>query len=379
MGTNKHSKLSPSSAHRWGKCTPSVALESMFENTESEAAKEGTAAHELAEYKLSKLIGLPVGEKPTSAYDSTEMEGYTDDYVAFVSEAIEEAKRECKDPTILIETTMDLSAFAPESFGTTDCAIVADKTLQIIDFKYGIGVVVDAENNPQMMMYAAGFLDMFSDLYDITTVKMSIFQPRRDNCSTWQIDAIELLNWAECELKPKAELAIQGLGEYVPGEHCQFCKAAAVCKARAKENLKLAKYEFKKADLLTDDEIADVLLQIDDLISWANEIKDFALANAINHGTHYKGFKLVEGRSVRKYADEVAVANAAEAAGYTDIYKRSLITLTELEKKMGKNTFNEILGNLIVKPAGKPTLVKASDKRPEIFVGDVKTEFTQER
>ncbi len=265
----------------------------------------------------------------------------------------------------------------PDGYGTGDCVIVADHLLHIIDFKYGQGILVDAAKNPQMMLYALGALRLFDSLYDIDTVSMSIFQPRRENVSTWTITVDELLAWAENTLKPKAELAFNGEGEYIPGSWCTFCKAAVKCRARAEAKLQLARYEFAMPPLLSDEEIEDILAKLDDLTKWANEITAYAQEAAINHGKKWRGFKLVESRTNRRYTDENAVAQAASAAGYHDIYKKSLITITEMERLMGKKTFAEIIGSLVEKPKGKPTLVPASDKRPAIYSTGADQDFTE--
>ena len=375
MPPEKHAKLSASSAHRWMNCNPSANLEREFADRTSEAAAEGSAAHALCEHKLRKALKMR-STRPVSKYDSDEMEMYTDSYVEFVLEQIEVAKQHCADPFVLIEQQLDFSCYVPDGFGTGDCLIVADKLLHIIDFKYGLGVLVDAAENPQMMLYALGALQLFDALYDIDTISMSIFQPRRENVSTWTITVAELKEWAEKILRPKAELAFKGEGEFNPGPWCTFCKAAVKCRARAEEKLALAQYEFAKPPLLTDEEIEDILSRLDDLTKWANEIAAYAQDAAINHGKQWNGFKLVEGRSVRKYSDEAAVVAAATAAGYRDIYKKSLISITEMEKLMGKKTFTEVLGGLVIKPQGKPTLVPASDKRPAIHTG-ANLDFTE--
>lgn len=375
MPPEKHAKLSASSAHRWMNCNPSANLEREFADKSSEAAAEGSAAHALCEHKLRKALKQR-STRPTSKYDSDEMEMYTDSYLEFVLEQIEIAKQHCTDPFVLIEQRLDFSCYVPDGFGTGDCLIVADKLLHIIDFKYGLGVLVDAEDNPQMMLYALGALRLFDALYDIDTVSMTIFQPRRENVSTWTISVPELEEWAEKTLRPKAELAFKGEGEFNPGPWCTFCKAAVKCRARAEEKLALAQYEFAKPPLLTDEEIEDILSRLDDLTKWANEIAAYAQDAAINHGKQWNGYKLVEGRSNRKYTDESAVIAAATAAGYRDIFKKSLIPITEMEKLMGKKTFAEVLGGLVIKPQGKPTLVPASDKRPAIHTG-AKHDFTE--
>ena len=375
MPPNRHAVLSASSSHRWLHCNPSARLEQEFEDRETEAAAEGTAAHALAEHKLRKALKMR-SRKPVSKYDSDEMDAYTDGYVEFVLEALEEARQLCSDPKVLIEQRLDFSCYVPDGFGTGDCLIVADKLLHIIDLKYGQGVLVDATENPQMMLYALGALRIFDCLYDIESVSMTIYQPRRENVSTWTIPVTELDDWTERTLKPKAELAYKGEGEYCPGTWCQFCKAAVKCRARAEAKLQLAKYEFAQPPLLSDAEIGDILSKLDDLTKWANEIIAYAQDVAVNHGKEWPGYKLVESRTNRKYTDEDAVIEAAHAAGYTDIFKKSLISITEMEKLMGKKTFAEILGGLVVKPTGKPTLVPASDRRPAITMTGAKQDFS---
>lgn len=373
---SKHAILSASGAHRWMNCTPSARLEQEFDDNSGEAAAEGTAAHALSEHKLRKALKMR-SKKPVSPYDSDEMDNYTDGYVEFVLEVIEQAKQICSDPLTLIEQRLDFSKYVPEGFGTGDCLIIADGTLHIIDFKYGQGVLVSAEDNPQMKLYALGALDLFDGIYDIEMVSMTIYQPRRENVSTSTVSKENLYQWAEEVLKPKAELAFNGDGNYCPGEWCQFCRAAVKCRARAEAKMKLATFEFALPPLLSDEEIADILSSIGDLTNWANEIIAYATDAAVNHGKKWPGFKVVEGRSNRKYKDEEAVAEAAKNAGYRDIYKQSLITITEMEKLMGKSKFNEILGELVMKPPGKPTLVPVSDKRPEMNTSSAKNDFME--
>ena len=375
MPPSKHAVLSASSSHRWLNCNPSARLESEFEDRETEAAAEGTAAHALAEHKLRKALKMR-SRKPVSKFDSDEMDIHTDGYVEFVLESLAEAKQLCADPKVLIEQRLDFSCYVPDGFGTGDCLIVADKLLHIIDFKYGQGVLVDAEKNPQMMLYALGALRIFDCLYNITEVSMSIYQPRRENVSTWTISVKELDEWAEKTLKPRAELAFKGEGEYCPGSWCQFCKATVKCRARAEAKLQLAKYEFAQPPLLSDAEIGDILGKLDDLTKWANEIIAYAQDAAVNHGKQWPGYKLVESRTNRKYTNEDAVIDAAHAAGYTDIFKKSLISITEMEKLMGKKTFAEILGGLVVQPQGKPTLVPASDRRLAITATGAEQDFS---
>lgn len=373
---SNHAVLSASGSHRWLNCLPSARLEQEFENNESSAAAEGTAAHELSEYKLKKALNMR-SKRPVSEYNTDEMEEYTDDYVEFILEQLVEAKQNCSDPLVLIEQHLNFSCYVPDGFGTGDCIIIADKNIHIIDFKYGQGILVDAVENPQMKLYALGALEIYDSLYDIEEVSMTIFQPRRENISTWTIPASELKDWAENELKHKAAMAFEGKGEYIPGDWCTFCRAAVKCRARAEEKLKLAQMEFKLPPLLADSEIEEVLSKLSDLTKWANEIMAYATEAAVNHGKKWDGFKVVEGRSSRKYKDELEVAEQAKSNDYKDIYRQSLIPLTEMEKLMGKAKFNEILGDLIIKPPGKPTLVPITDKRKEINVTDAKSEFNK--
>jgi len=357
-------------------CTPSARLELEFDDKSGSAAAEGTAAHELSEHKLRKALKMR-SKKPVSPFDSDEMDSYTDGYVEFILEIIEQAKQSCNDPLVLIEQRLDFTKYVPDGFGTGDSLIIADGTLHIIDFKYGQGVLVNAEDNPQMKLYALGALELFDGIYDINTVAMTIYQPRRENVSTFTVFKESLYQWAEEILKPIAELAFAGDGQYCPGEWCQFCRAAVKCRARAESKMKLAAFEFALPPLLSDEEIAVILSSIGDLTNWANEIMSYATDTAVNHGKHWPGYKVVEGRSNRKYADEEVVAETAKEAGYRDIYKQSLITITEMEKLMGKPKFNEILGSLVIKPTGKPTLVPISDKRPEINTSTAKNDFME--
>lgn len=358
-----HSLLSASSSHRWLHCPPSARLCEGYDDKGSNFAAEGTDAHALCEYKLRAALGMEAKD-PTedlSWYDA-EMEESANGYAAFVMELVEEAKKNCSDPVVLIEQRLDYSRYVAEGFGTGDCVIIADGTLHIVDFKYGRGILVEAEDNPQMMLYALGALELFDCLYDIDTVSITIFQPRRGNVSTYTLPKADLYEWADTVLAPAAELAWSGEGEYHCGEWCQFCKAKADCRERANANMELAKYEFKQPPLLTDEEVEEILGRIDELIAWASDIRDYALQAAIG-GKHWTGYKLVEGRSNRKYTDERAVVAAVRAAGY-DPYEHKVLGVTAMTTMLGKKQFNDILGGLVTKPQGKPTLVPDSDKRP---------------
>lgn len=346
-------------------CTPSALLEQQFPDETSVFAEEGTAAHDLAEHKLKKTLKMR-SKKPTSKFHSDEMDEMTDLYVEYCLGIIERAKEECQDLQILIEQKLDFSDYVPEGFGTGDLVVVGHGTLHVVDLKYGRGVVVSAEKNPQMMLYALGALSLFEMLYDIEKVSMTIIQPRVDNFSTYEVTVDELLSWAEEELKPKALLASNGDGEFCAGDHCRFCRARNQCRARAVKNLELLKYEFQDPALLLDEEIAEIIGLADELSKWASDIYTYATALAINEGKQWAGFKLVEGRTRRKYADEDVVAQKAKEAGYTDIFKQSLISITEMEKLMGKKKFKDILGDCVEKPKGKLALVSETDKREAI-------------
>lgn len=362
---NTHSIYSASGAHRWMNCPPSAQLEQQFPNETSTYAEEGTAAHDLAEHKLKKALKMR-SKKPTSPYHSDEMDEMTDLYVEYCLQLIEKSKETCSDLQILIEQKLDFSDYVPEGYGTGDLVVVGNGTLHVVDLKYGRGVVVSAEKNPQMMLYALGALSLFDMLYDIEKVSMAIVQPRVNNFSTYEISVEELFKWAEEELKPKALLASTGGGEFCAGDHCRFCRAKNQCRARAVKNLELLKYEFQDPALLTDEEIAEIIGLADELAKWAGDIYTYATALAINEGREWDGFKLVEGRTRRKYTDEAVVAEVAKGAGYTDIFKQSLITITEMEKLMGKKKFNDILGKLVEKPKGKLTLVPETDNRQAV-------------
>lgn len=375
---SKHALLSASSSHRWLHCTPSARLEEQFENTTNAFAAEGTAAHELAEYKLRKFLKIKL-KKPISDFDSEELESYTDIYVNFATELITEVRLICKDPIILIEQKLDYSCYVPEGFGTGDLIIITDGTLHIVDLKYGKGVVVSAEDNPQMKLYALGALQIFDSLYDIKTVKMTICQPRLESISTYEVSVEELSNWAETELRPRAQLAINGKGEFLPGEHCRFCRARHTCRARANEHLAMAKYDFKLSALLSDEEIAEVLSVADRLSIWAEDVYAYATDLSIREGKEWSGFKLVEGRSNRKYSSEEAVIKACNDNSITDIYTKSLLGITAMEKLLGKKRFKSILGDLVEKPQGKPTLVPISDKRQPIKINNTaEADFKEE-
>ncbi len=372
-----HSVFPPSSAKRYLNCPPALKLEQQFEDEQSPYAAEGSAGHALAEHLIKKHLKIRT-KRPVSDYYSDELVEAVDDYVAYCVEQIEEAKRECKTPVFEVERRTDISMHIAGCFGTADMVIVTDRKIHVIDLKLGKGVIVDAEHNEQLMLYGLGVLDFYEVLYDIETVELTIVQPRLEHFSTWEIPVEDLKAWAKEELEPKAEMALAGEGEYKAGDHCRFCKARFTCRARAEEYLKLAQMEFAEPALLSDEEIAEVLLKADALKKWAEEIYAYAQNEAVVNHRQWPGFKLVLGRSNRKYTDEDEVAEAAKKAGYTDIYKTSLIGITEMEKLMGKKVFHEILGNLVYKPDGKVTLVPESDKRETVKTATAEADFMED-
>ena len=360
----KHAYLSASASHRWLACPPSAKLCAQEEDRGSPYAQQGTDAHELCQYLVEKAQGYDVRDPTENLtwYDA-EMQEAADGYCSFVMEQVAEAKKLCKDPLVCIEQTLDFSKWVEHGFGTGDCVIVADDLLHIVDFKYGVGVLVEATQNSQLMCYGLGALDTFGDLYDIRRIRLTIFQPRRENVETFELTTEELLTWAEEILAPTAKLAYEGEGEFHAGDHCQFCKIKATCRKRAEYSMELAKYDFADARTLSSGEIAAILPQIDTLVSWAEDVKSYALQQALS-GERYPGFKLVEGRSIRKYTDETAVAAVVQNAGY-DPYERKLLGITAMTKQLGKKKFEELLSGLVIKPQGKPVLAPDTDKRPE--------------
>ena len=363
MPPKGHALLSASSSDRWLHCPPSARLCETYEDKGSDYAAEGTDAHTLCEYKLRKALGMETTD-PTEnlTWFNQEMDDCATGYAAYILELVEAAKENCPDPVVLIEQRVDFSRWVEEGFGTSDAILIADGTMHVIDYKHGLGVLVSAEDNPQMKCYALGALELFDGIYDIDTVSMTIYQPRRQNISTFEVSKDDLYRWADEVLKPTAELAFAGDGNFLCGEWCGFCKAKNECRARVDANLELARYDFKLPPLLTDEDIEDILSRVDALVSWASDIKEYALQQAIS-GKEWNGWKLVEGRSNRRYTNEAAVIQTVSNAGF-DPYERKLLGITAMQKLLGKSRFDELLTAYIEKPQGKPTLVPESDKRP---------------
>ncbi|NMP36988.1 MAG: DUF2800 domain-containing protein [Clostridiales bacterium] len=372
----RHARFSPSAASRRLNCPPSLVLEEQFDEEESQYAAEGTAGHALAEHLIKKHLKIRT-KRPVSDYYSDDLLEAVDEYVSFVIGEIEDARRECTTPVICVEQRVDASDYVDECFGTADAVIVTDKVAHVIDLKLGKGVPVYAEENPQLMIYGLGVLSMAELLYDVETVRLTVFQPRLNSSSTWDVTPSALKKWGEEALRPRGAMALMGAGEFSAGAWCRFCRARNQCRARAEEFLKLAQMEFRAPALLSDEEISEVLRKSDELAKWASDVYSFAQDQAIIHGKVWPGFKLVEGRSVRKYTSDEEVAEAAKAAGYNDIYKHSLIGIGEMEKLMGKEQFARILGHLVYKPQGKITLAPDTDKRESITKTTALAEFTE--
>ncbi|GMB00894.1 DUF2800 domain-containing protein [Pelosinus sp. IPA-1] len=372
-----HAKLSASGSKRWLSCTPSAELEQQFPNSTSVYADEGSFAHSVGEVKIRRdlvLIQEPEYKKQYEVIKKNnfyceELEQATQEYADLVFSKVAEAQQKTEDAIVLIEEKLDFSRWVPQGFGTGDVVIIGDGCIEIVDLKYGKGVPVSAEENTQMMLYALGAIAKFEHLYDIHTARMTICQPRLDSVSTYEMPIYELLAWGDHYVKPRADMAIKGEGDFVAGDHCRFCRAKATCKARADENLELLKYEFRKDPLLTDEEVGEILGKAEELQKWAKDVQDYALEHAEKHGKKWPGWKLVEGRSNRKYTDDLKVAETLKNAGYKDdkIYEpQKLLGITALEKSISKKQFGILLSDLVVKPTGKPTLVPESDKRDEI-------------
>jgi hypothetical protein len=373
----RHALLSASSADRWLHCPPSARLCESYEDKGSDYAAEGTDAHTLCESRLKSALGMATKDPVEDlSWYNAEMEDCAAGYAEYVTELLEQAKQTCSDPVVLIEQRVDFSRWVKEGFGTADCIIIADGMMNIVDYKHGKGIEVSATANPQMMLYALGALEIFDGIYDITEVRMTIYQPRKSNVSVCVMSKGDLLEWAYNDLVYKAKLAYEGEGEFQCGDWCRFCKAKSECRKRAAANLEIAKYEFQKPPLLEDVEIAEILGRVDELAAWAADVKEYALRKAIS-GQEWPGWKLCEGRSVRRYVNEDAVAQAVKDAGYNP-YEEKLLGITAMTATLGKKKFAEIIESrgLIEKPQGKPVLVPMSDKRPAM--NTAKQDFIEE-
>lgn len=377
MPPSKHALLGASSAHRWLACTPSARLEEGLQDKPSEFAAEGTLAHAVAEARLAKLL---LGKKPTTPIKLQRhelyrpvMDEHADTYADYVMECLTESREGTPDSLIMLEERIDYSEYVPGGFGTADAVLISDGEMHVFDFKYGKGVPVTAEGNPQIRLYALGAYLAFRDLYDIKRVTGHIVQPRLDSISRETLTAEELMTWAEEVVRPRAKLADAGEGDPAPGEHCRWCRFKNACRAYAAHQLELATTMFREPEHterlpaeLTPAEIADILTRVDELAKWAKSVKDYALDQAINHGVPYPGWKVVQGRSNRKISDTDAALGRLTEAGHSIMDLTEPKSLTALEEVVGKKHLAELLGDLIIKPTGKPTLAPEDDKRPAI-------------
>lgn len=384
-----HALLSASGANRWINCPPSARLEEQYgEKTTSVYAQEGTLAHEIAELYIRHDVLNNISEQEfndslenimSNELFNPEMLDMVQIYVDYVSGEANAAREENALATLEIEQQLDLTEYVPESFGTADSTIINDVIMEVIDLKYGKGVPVYATHNKQLMLYGLGALRKYDTLFDIETVRLTIVQPRINNISSWDISVEELLNWAVNELKPIAEQAFNGGGEVKPGEWCKFCSIKNKCKSLADKQLELAKYDFADPEMLTDEEIADVLSRINQLVEWANSVQEYALKQAVENKKIWPGYKLVEGTSRRKWLDEDKVAEAIFSkipeATEDDVFTMKLKGISDIEKLYGKKRVSELLSDVIVKPQGKPTLVPNDDKRPALGIEDAIHDF----
>lgn len=372
-----HAVLSASGAEKWLNCPPSARLEESYPDTSSPYAKEGTLAHEIAEFKARNYF---IETLPKRTFTSklnkfkkdelyqNEMDEYTESYLEYIKEV---AMKYPSKPYIALEKKIDFSKYVPDGYGTCDCILIHGNDMHIIDFKYGKGVPVSAENNSQLMLYALGALEAYFMLYQIETVHLSIFQPRIDNISCFEISAANLLSWTIEEVEPKAKLAYDGIGDFKAGEHCRFCKAQAQCRAKAESIISVFPVKEDPA-LLTDDEIGLILAKAKELVSWSNAVEDYAL-NAILSGKEIQGWKAVEGRSVRVFSDADKAFEKIVESGTPEemLYERKPLSLSQIEKLLGKKEFESIVSSFVIKPQGKPTLAPSDDKRPVFNKADV--------
>lgn len=376
MPVGSHALLGASSAHRWLVCPPLARLEEKIKDRGSSFAEEGTAAHELAELQLLKRLKLLTAKavnsrlklfKETNSYYDQSME----DYVSLYCDLVEERVNQYENASVELEQRVDFTKWVPEGFGTSDVVVLSDKTIEIIDLKYGKGVPVDAYLNPQLMLYALGAVDKYDIIYEFETVRMTIIQPRLDNISTFEIEKEELLYWADNYVAPRAVQAWEGTGEWkITDDVVKFSKVRAQLRPRAEKNFQLVdKYELKEAPLLTNEEIAEILERAPEIKKWLEHVETYALQKARDEGEEFPGWKVVAGRSNRKVSDVEGLLMVLEAEGFEDediLKPQELKAIGQLEKVVGKKKFAELASEFIIKPEGKPVLVAETDKRPAL-------------
>lgn len=384
-----HALLSASGANRWLACTPSAKLEEEYgERKSSPYAAEGTLAHELAELYLRKDVlhnisdddfELKLEEIMANEFFNDEMVEAVSMYTDYCEGQLIAAQTENIFAEMEIEQRFDLTEYVPESFGTGDCVIIADPTLEIVDLKFGKGVPVYADWNKQLMLYGLGALRKYDTMYYIETIKLTIVQPRLNNISTFVMPVTELKKWAEEELAPRAQMAFKGEGELVAGDHCKFCAVKNRCRKLYEQQMEIAKHEFQEPTMLSDEDIVDILERAPRFIEWINSITSYAQDMAVNHNKIWPGYKLVEGVSRRKWSDEDQATQAIFARcpelSEDQIFDTKLKSITNIEKLIGKKRFAEILSDVTIKPEGKPTLVPMGDKRPALGFEQAKADF----
>lgn len=414
----QHAVCSASASKMWINCPPSARLQLLYPEETSIYAEEGSFVHELCEYKVKKHLHRRMTRPQSEEFESEEAENNSDIYLETIESFEEQMKADHGSCMVLVEERLDFSNIVPQGFGTGDCVLVSPGELHICDYKNGKGVFVDAHENSQMQLYALGAVRAYDFIYDFKTVSMTIIQPRLENISTYTISKDELIAWGE-KIKPIARMAYEGKGEQKCGDWCRFCKAKAQCQARKEEALKLLNDEFVDLDasdaalddrpgaadaegaagteeasdltapyspdtdtpvfrqpgLIPMDELVKLMPTLNRISDWIDAVFSFISSEAIQHGAKVDGYKVVQGRSKRIFSDPKAVADAAEKAGYTDIYKKEMLSLSEFEKMMGKKRFNEVLGDYVLKPPGKLTLVPESDPRDAVDIDGTPSEF----
>jgi len=368
----KHALLSASSAERWLNCTPSARLAEDMPDKSTQYTEAGRLAHAIAELKLRKQYLEAMGpRKFTTALNKLkadphfepEMLSATDEYMDFINETFLAFPAR---PYITAEQQVDFSEYVPEGFGTADCIVIGGGVLHIVDYKNGAGKPVEAERNPQMMLYALGAASRYCLMYDIQTVRMTIVQPHAGGVKTWETSYAELLDWGANTVRPQAEKAYRGEGEQVPGSWCQFCKLKGSCRARG-QHLALEAFGQKTAPTYSDEEIGGILRRAQGLAAWVKDLEEYALSQVLA-GRAIPGWKAVAGRSVRKFDDMEKAFADIKAAGYEEalLYERRPLTLAAIEKVLGKKAFQDAAGAHVVTPPGAPTLVPDTDRRPAL-------------
>lgn len=355
-----HALLSASSAHRWLACPPSAVAAEAYPNKDTEYTREGTLAHEVAEAMASGRAGL---RWANSRNDITqEMLECAQGYADYIQEQIKS-----DTAVVLLEQRVDFSPWVPEGFGTTDCIILQDDTMDVIDYKYGQGVAVSAEHNSQEMLYGLGALNDYGIAYDVKHIRLHIYQPRLNNISVFNITTEELLDWGEKTVKPGAKLAYNGEGDYCAGEWCKFCPHAGRCRKLTKTCTEYVQtHQLRVAvPALSPHEVADVLRMEPLVTLWLKRVREQALTTLLDGG-EVPGYKVVEGRGSRAWVDELRVARLLQEAGYSreDITETTLLSVAKMEKAIGKKKAAELLAEQIEKRAGSPTIALGTDKRP---------------